>query len=426
MRTDPQAAARPSEPTRSSQSLAWSSSGSVGSAAGARPDPVEALDARLGDDGVGEALAELVLAQLHVEAEQPLDHPRRRRAVAAPLVHRRAQLLVARDRALGDHVHHVLRVALDHRHRRLDPVHQRLLLLRLDERREPALAERLDDPRRVGDRRHAAGGTPLDAHLDASTRYSRSRPLMCSRSHGTPPNWCTWVSSWAQTQRPKAAASTSRSATALSRFGPTNSSRGGTSPREQRHVVLAEHAVRRGSRSRARPRRRASPTRPAAGRPPAGPRSSSRSSSRAATGSSMWPSDSRFVSVQPARVSSSAGGRALAELEARVVAHVRLHLRAEGDHVDRRTRPGRRRRRRPAQSCGRSTSRPCRSQRYPASELGKPLYLLDHRGEQVAVLLDPLEHVARLEDELRRDRPPRARSQASGVDTVGRSRARSE
>src|SRR4051794_31672680 len=41
------------------------------------PGAVERRDAALGDDGVAEALALLVLAQLELEADQALEHPHR-------------------------------------------------------------------------------------------------------------------------------------------------------------------------------------------------------------------------------------------------------------------------------------------------------------------------------------------------------------
>ena len=129
------------------------------------PDPVERLDAGLRDHRVAEHLALLVLAHLHVQPEQALDQPLGRRAAAAARVHRRPQLLVAGDRLGRDRVHDVLGVALDHRHRRLHARHQRALLLRLHQRGQPAVAEGLDQLRRVGHRRQPAGGAAVDAHL---------------------------------------------------------------------------------------------------------------------------------------------------------------------------------------------------------------------------------------------------------------------
>src|SRR4051794_39708917 len=57
------------------------------------PGPVETLDAGALDDGVAERLARLVLAHLHLEAQQLLEHAPQRRAVAAAALQRAPQLL---------------------------------------------------------------------------------------------------------------------------------------------------------------------------------------------------------------------------------------------------------------------------------------------------------------------------------------------
>src|SRR3954463_3277556 len=53
----------------------------------AGPGAVERLNPAPRDDGVAEALAVLVLAHLHVEAEQPLEQLEQRRAVLAAAIH---------------------------------------------------------------------------------------------------------------------------------------------------------------------------------------------------------------------------------------------------------------------------------------------------------------------------------------------------
>ena len=53
-------------------------------------------------------LALLVLAQLHVEAQQPLDDPLRRRAAPPAPVHGSSEHLVVRDQLGRDYVHDVL------------------------------------------------------------------------------------------------------------------------------------------------------------------------------------------------------------------------------------------------------------------------------------------------------------------------------
>ena len=92
--------------------------------------------------------------------------PLGRRAAAAAALHRLAQALVLRQDVRADGVHDVLGVALDDRHRALDPLHDPALLARLDERGEAAVAEALDDQGRVRQRRQPAGGAALDPHVD--------------------------------------------------------------------------------------------------------------------------------------------------------------------------------------------------------------------------------------------------------------------
>ena len=83
---------------------------------------------------------------------------RRRRSIAA------RSSLVVRDELGGDGVHHVLGVPLDDRHRRLHPIHHGPLFRRLHQRGEPALAERLDQPRGSG-----SDGSPPAAPLSIRT-----------------------------------------------------------------------------------------------------------------------------------------------------------------------------------------------------------------------------------------------------------------
>ena len=130
----------------------------------------------------------------------------------------------------GDRVHHVLGVALDHRHRRLHARHQRALLLGLDERGQPALAEGLDQlapgpastaarrrrRARCAPRRSTGSGAPCRRGGRAASRRPGTGTRASARgrrsSGGTAP------------------ASTSSSRTALRRLGATNSRRGGASP----------------------------------------------------------------------------------------------------------------------------------------------------------------------------------------------------
>src|SRR3954447_23730555 len=106
-----------------------------------RPRAVERVDPAARDDRVAEALAVLVLAHLHVEAEQPLEQLEQRRAVLAATVHRGAKLRDVRQHRRAGRVHDVLGVALDERHRRLQAVDQRLALGTGDRGDEPAVAD---------------------------------------------------------------------------------------------------------------------------------------------------------------------------------------------------------------------------------------------------------------------------------------------
>src|SRR5215211_1287857 len=94
----------------------------------AAPDAIEGVDALGLDDRVAEALAELVLAQLEVEAEQPLEELGKRRCLPPPALERLAQVVERGQRLAARRVHDVLGVALDHRHRRLDAIDDRALL----------------------------------------------------------------------------------------------------------------------------------------------------------------------------------------------------------------------------------------------------------------------------------------------------------
>src|SRR5205823_9164539 len=90
----------------------------------------------------------------------------RRRAAAPTALHRLAQAGIGRQQLGPERVHHVLRVTLDDRHRRLQAVHEVSLLARLHERGEPTLAEGLDELRWTRERREAAGGAGVDPNLN--------------------------------------------------------------------------------------------------------------------------------------------------------------------------------------------------------------------------------------------------------------------
>src|SRR3954471_20138600 len=131
-----------------------------------RPRAVERNDPAAGDDGVAEALAVLVLAHLHVEAEQPLEQLEQRRAVLAAAVHRGAQLRDVRQHRRAGRVHDVLGVALDERHRRLQAVDQRLALGTGDRGDEPAVADLVPQAAQVVGARQLQQRGRVDLHLD--------------------------------------------------------------------------------------------------------------------------------------------------------------------------------------------------------------------------------------------------------------------
>src|SRR5436190_18994570 len=117
---------------------------------GTAPDAIEGLDALGLDDRVAEALAQLVLAHLEIETEQPLEELGQRRRLTAPALERLPQLVERGQRLAARRVHDVLGVALDDRHRGLDAVDDGPLLGRGHDGEEVALAEGVDGPAQVG------------------------------------------------------------------------------------------------------------------------------------------------------------------------------------------------------------------------------------------------------------------------------------
>src|SRR4051794_13533739 len=108
-------------------------------------DDVQARDARALGHLVAEALADLVLLELELEAEQALEQLPQPRSLRAAAGHRGAQRLEVAQRVAADGVHDVLGVALDDGHRRLQAIDDRHALLAGHERDDPALAHRGDD-----------------------------------------------------------------------------------------------------------------------------------------------------------------------------------------------------------------------------------------------------------------------------------------
>ena len=252
---------------------------------------------------------------------------------------------------------------------------------------------------------------------------------MCSRSQGTPWNWNTCVSSCAQIQRSNESASTSSSRTALARLGPTNSRRG----RRRRPA-----ATPRTGRARAGTR---SPSRGPPRRPPWPPRRFERARQRARELEALVQPRGHRVEDLRQRVevrrrplgSAHQLGRRVGRREREAACSPRPAppSRPQRSGVDRRWAPQLPRQRPGARPAGRATSRPfgpesSQRSRGSFSSVRQLLLQLGHRREQVAVL-------ARRAPARRRPRTPArpglaasSSSQSSGVETVGRSRARSE
>ena len=130
------------------------------------PDAVQGGDAVAGDDGVAELLALLVLAHLHLEAEQPLEHALGCRPRPPPPLHRVAQACIG-----GKHARtrrRPSRARSSPRSRTSSPAcgPEIALLARLDERQQATLAEPLHQVRGRRQRRKPAGRAALDPHLD--------------------------------------------------------------------------------------------------------------------------------------------------------------------------------------------------------------------------------------------------------------------
>ena len=114
---------------------------------------------------------------------------------------------------------------------------------------------------------------------------------MWSRSQGTPWNWKTCVSSWAQIQRSNASALDAQLAHRAAQVRCHEQQARPPVAAPAATLVLAEHALRDVAQHEAQPRRPPSPPRRLAARPPAGRRTTSRWSSRSATGSRSSASD---------------------------------------------------------------------------------------------------------------------------------------
>ena len=129
------------------------------------PGRVEGADARGGLDAAHEPLTHLVLAHLHLDAEQLLDLPADAALLAARVQHAR-HAIGAVDVPATELVHHVVAVAFEQRHQALHAAEDLLLLRRREEPDEPSVVERVPPgAQRVGgapDRREQHGGIGID------------------------------------------------------------------------------------------------------------------------------------------------------------------------------------------------------------------------------------------------------------------------
>ena len=108
----------------------------------------------------------------------------------------------------ADGVHHVLGVALEHRHEGLHAVEHRPALGADHEGGEAALAH----ASRAAPRRSPSPAMPPSSRPGSTSSAavsSRTSPARCGRSHGTPPNCSAWVVSCSATQRSSSSGSAS-------------------------------------------------------------------------------------------------------------------------------------------------------------------------------------------------------------------------
>src|SRR6476469_6999496 len=160
---------------------------------GGEPGAVQALDPVVAHDGVAEALADLVLLHLEVHPEQLLDELDQRRLLATALLQRGAQLRQRGQHRGAGGVHHVLGVALDHRHRRLQAVDDGLALGTGHGADQHARADRVPHPLQiVGARQagHAQQRAGVDLHLDRGQQLAEhpghvvAQPRHAGELHG--------------------------------------------------------------------------------------------------------------------------------------------------------------------------------------------------------------------------------------------------
>src|SRR4051794_40383743 len=109
-----------------------------GKVLGPLPGEVEHLASRYALDRRDELLTQLVLRQLRFETDEAAERAREGRGLLAALVEDAAEALGGRDTAGAGAAHRHVTVALEQRHHPGDLTERDLLLVRRDERCEPA------------------------------------------------------------------------------------------------------------------------------------------------------------------------------------------------------------------------------------------------------------------------------------------------
>ena len=343
---------------------------------------------------VAEGLAHLVLGELQVEAQQALDHALGRRAGArdgAPS-RRAASARSGIRRSPSESITCSEWPSITAMADCSCAITRRCSRVWISAARPPS-RKRLHEPARIGQRGQPAGGAAIDPHLHGlEVLADQRRHVLAQPGHALElEDVRELVRADPALERGSARRPCRSPRAAQVGRHEQQPRRAGRRPAATPRTGRARDARR--SPSRGPPRRPPWRRRPLAGRPPAGPANESRSSSRAATGSSSSASETRLADAHSERLTSSGGGHRLGQLEARV-------LRARGPRARRRSRRGRRRRRRGRRRprtgprpAGRATSRPSCG----TLQLRQLLLERVHGLEQVAVALDPREHLVGVE-----------------------------
>ena len=181
------------------------------------------------DDGIAEAPALLVLAQLELQAEQPLEHPPGQPPLGGAAAGHRAAQTRQRGEHLGaDGIHHVLGVALDEGHGDLQTLHQLPALLTEGEPHQFPVAQALREGAGLAGAGEPHEGPEGDGDLEALDQLAEDPREVTRAATGSPENWTAWVISWIVTHVSSCSLSTCMLWAAAARLGATSSRRGVT------------------------------------------------------------------------------------------------------------------------------------------------------------------------------------------------------